>query len=153
MIHLDRHHTILINGSIDRVFPLFTPAGETRWVEGWNPEFIHPESGETCEGMVFRTTHGGEETLWSCLAWEPGRHHVRYARLTPGSRFGFVEVNCRKRSAEQTVVSVRYILTALSTEGASYLSDLTVEAYERMIGEWKVRIERWLTADAIARIG
>jgi hypothetical protein len=147
MIHLDRQHTILVDGAVDRVFPLFTPIGETYWVDGWDPEFIYPESGETREGMVFRTSHGGEETLWSCLAWEPGRHHVRYARVTPGSRFGFVEVNCLERSADQTEASVRYTLTALSAEGASQLSDLTAEAYQRMIDEWRTRIGLWLASN------
>jgi hypothetical protein len=58
MDHVELRHSIVLSGSIDRVFPLFTPAGEKLWVEGWDPEFLHPTSGETCEGMVFRTSPG-----------------------------------------------------------------------------------------------
>lgn len=149
MTHLERQHAIVIDGAIDRVFPLFTPLGETRWVDDWRPEFLYPESGETREGMVFRTHHGGEETLWSCIGWEPHRHHVRYARVTPGSRFGFVDVSCREPSPGQTEASVRYTLTALSAEGAAYLSGLTADAFARMIDDWKGRIERCLAADPV----
>ncbi|WP_214470513.1 hypothetical protein [Mesorhizobium sp. dw_380] len=45
--HLERSHRVLLAGPIDRVFPLFTPIGETLWVEGWQSEFLHPKNGET----------------------------------------------------------------------------------------------------------
>jgi hypothetical protein len=83
MDHVERRHSIVLSGSIDRVFHLFTPAGEKLWVEGWDPEFLHPTSGETCDGMVFRTSHGGEITLWACIDWSPSAYRVRYARVTP----------------------------------------------------------------------
>ncbi|WP_207485501.1 hypothetical protein [Arenibaculum pallidiluteum] len=146
MTHLEREHRILIEGAIDRVFPLFTPIGEMLWVDGWEPDFIFPESGEARDGMIFRTTHGNEETLWSCIAWDPDAHRVRYARVTPGSRFGFVEVLCRETSPQQTEASIRYILTALSQAGASYLADLTPNAYKQMIDGWRPRIESCLKA-------
>lgn len=146
--HLEHQHTILIEGAIDRVFPLFTPIGETLWVEGWTPEFIYPASGETCEGMIFRTSHDDEETLWSCVHWNPDQHQVRYARVTPGSRFGFVEVACQKISPQQTKATVSYIFTALGPAGSSYLSEMTSDAYVRTIDEWRIRIERWLNNNA-----
>jgi hypothetical protein len=70
-IHLERRHSIVLAGPINRVFPLFTPVGETLWVDDWNPDFLHPVNGETCEGMVFRTHHGDELTLWTCVDWSP----------------------------------------------------------------------------------
>jgi hypothetical protein len=36
MDHVERRHSIVLSGSIDCVFPLFTPAGEKLWVEGWD---------------------------------------------------------------------------------------------------------------------
>lgn len=47
MNRIERRHSITVARPIDQVFPLFTPKGETLWVQGWNPDFIHPESGET----------------------------------------------------------------------------------------------------------
>lgn len=147
MRHLEREHSILIDGAIDRVFHLFTPIGEMLWVEGWDPEFVYPRNGEPREGMIFRTTHGGEETLWSCIAWAPGAHRVRYARVTPGSRFGFVEVACREAPLRRTEASVRYTFTALGPPGEAYLANLTAEAYKTMITGWRDRIDAWLAAN------
>jgi hypothetical protein len=141
---LERRHSIVLAGTIDRVFPLFSPAGEKLWVEGWNPEFLHPENGETCRDMVFRTTHGGETTLWACIDWNPSSYRVRYVRVTPSSRFGFVEVVCREVSGGQTEATIAYTFTALSPEGKSYLAGLTGTAFSRMIDDWRTRIDQYL---------
>ncbi|RWP17562.1 MAG: SRPBCC family protein [Mesorhizobium sp.] len=137
--HLERSHSIVLSGPIDRVFPLFTPTGETLWVDGWDPEFLHPQDGETRQGMVFRTAHGDETTLWACTDWTPWR----YVRA-PDSRFGFVEVACRPTADGGTEASIAYTFTALSTAGRSYLSELTEDAFAQMIEGWKLRIEAWL---------
>ncbi|TIO74924.1 MAG: SRPBCC family protein [Mesorhizobium sp.] len=152
MNHLERSHRIVLAGPVERVFPLFTPIGETLWVDGWDPEFLHPKNGETREGMVFRTSHGDETTLWACTDWDPQAHKVRYARVTPESRFGFVEVTCRQVDTGGTQASIAYTLTALNEAGRSYLFELTEDAFERMIEAWKVRIDAWLLKNAAANL-
>ncbi len=148
MNHLERRHSIVLEAPIARVFPLFTPLGEKLWVDGWNPEFLYPANGETSDGMVFRTRHGEEETLWACVEWDPAVHRVRYARVTPTSRFGFVEVMCRETDANCTEATVAYAFTALTPGGQSYLSDMTEAAFARMIEEWKKRLNQWLLGNA-----
>lgn len=140
MTHVERRHTITLAMPVEMAFPLFTPAGERDWVDGWEPEFLYPADGATGAGMVFRTRHGGEETLWSCIEWSPAEHRVRYARVTPGSRFGHVEVACRADGGG-TVVSVCYALTALSAEGEALLAALTEEAFRDGIDSWRAAIE------------
>ncbi len=144
MAHIDRHHRITLAGPIDQIFPLFTPKGETRWVEGWEPQFLHPENGDTQQDMVFRTVAEAEETLWACIDWNPSRYRVRYVRVTPGSRFGFVGVACHAVSPEATEVAVNYQFTALTTAGQSYLANLTADAFAVMIDGWQQRITRYL---------
>jgi hypothetical protein len=144
MDHLERRHCIVLQGTIARVFPLFTPIGETYWVDDCAPEFLHPGSGDTVEGMVFRTTHGAEATLWACVDWDPSRYRVRYARVTPSSRFGFVEVACRPAPHDRTEAAISYTFTALTSEGRTYLASLTASVFEEMIEDWRMRIDRWL---------
>ncbi|MER9581239.1 hypothetical protein [Mesorhizobium sp. M0276] len=151
--HLERSHRVVLSGPIDRVFPLFTPIGETLWVDGWEPEFLYPQSGETQQGMVFRTDHDGESTLWACTDWDPAAHRVRYVRVTPDSRFGFVEVACRVAAGGGTEASIAYTFTALNAAGRSYLSALTPEAFARMIEGWRIRIDAWLLSGASAGSG
>jgi hypothetical protein len=71
-------------------------------------------------------------------------HRIRYVRVTPDSRFGFVEVACRPTADGGTEASIAYTFTALSTAGRSYLSELTEDAFAQMIEGWKLRIEAWL---------
>ena len=144
MQHIDRRHSIVLSAPVDRVFPLFTPRGEKHWAAGWDPEFLHPTDGETREGMVFRTTHGGETTLWTCTAWEPAAHLVRYMRVTPDSRVAVVEVRCREAFSGGTEATVSYAITALNKTGQAYLAGLTEEAFARMIDGWQTSIDRWL---------
>ncbi|RUW97446.1 MAG: SRPBCC family protein [Mesorhizobium sp.] len=151
--HLERSHSIVLSGPVDRVFPLFSPIGESLWVAGWDPEFLHPQSGETRQGMVFRTTHGDETTLWACTHWDPRIHQVRYVRVTPDSRFGFVDVACRQVTSGDTEALISYTLTALSEAGRSYLSELTEDAFTGMIETWKVRIDASLLSDVSAGSG
>jgi hypothetical protein len=145
--HVERRHVIVLAGPIGDVFPLFTPAGETAWVENWRPDFLFPASGETSDGMVFRTGEGDEVTLWSCIGWNPSAHHIRYVRVTPASRFGFVEVACRELPEGRTEASVAYSFTALSPNGRLYLAELTERAFAAMIDEWRTRIDRRLLGD------
>jgi hypothetical protein len=151
--HLERRHSIILSGPIDQVFPLFTPAGETTWMDDWNPEFLYPTGGETREGMVFRTGHGDDVTLWACIDWNPSAHRVRYARVTPASRFALVEVICAEAPDRRTEASVAYSFTALSPSGRSFLAELTESAFARMIEDWRTRIDRWLAGDHGARAG
>lgn len=146
MRHIERQHAVDLPLPIERVFPLFTPKGEMDWVDDWNPKFLHPESGETRAGMVF-TTHGaGEETLWSCIEWAPEEHRVRYARVTPGSRFGFVQIECSAAAPARTEVTVTYAFTALSDAGQAYLAAVTESAFAAMIEDWKRRIHARIIA-------
>ena len=150
MARIERRHRIVLSGPIEQVFPLFTPEGEKRWVEGWDPTYFHPTTGETCEGMVFRTEHGGEVTLWACIAWIPDTHQVRYARVTPESRFGFVDVKCRVISPGQTEAVVSYVITALSAAGDAQLATITEQSFAQMIEGWRERIDALLQKQSAA---
>lgn len=137
MRHLDLSHTITLPGPVDAIFPLFTPLGEKDWVPGWDPEFLHPEDGGTARGMVFRTRHGGEETLWTCADWEPERRYVRYIRVTPASRFGAVAVTCEAAGPDATRATIGYTYTALTPAGEAALDAMDAVSFTAMIDRWR----------------
>ena len=128
-------HEIVVDRPASEAFPLFTPKGEEAWVPGWAPTYIRPESGETCEEMIFTTGEGEEKTFWTCLSWQPEQWHVRYLRLTPASRVAFVDVRCMPDGPERTRVRVAYDVQALSDHGRAYLHDLTESAFANSIDE------------------
>jgi len=148
MKHLARSHAIDLDFPPDEVFPLFTPEGEKLWIKEWDPKFIHPASGKTLEGMVFTTGTGDESTYWSLVAYDPRRRHARYARVTPASRFGFVQVNCSPHGDRGTRVEVSYTFTALTEAGNAFLDNFSEDSFRAMIEGWKRLIEAWLHRQA-----
>lgn len=141
-------HEIEIDGSADDVLQLFTPRGEEEWVPGWAPRYLHPETGETTEEMLFTTGAGDETTYWTCLKWEPEQHHARYLRVTPASRIAFVDVVCRAAAAGRTAVRVSYDIHALNGEGRSYIEMMDDAAFAAMIEEWAALIRKACAARA-----
>jgi RimJ/RimL family protein N-acetyltransferase len=128
----------------EKALRLFSPEGERSWVVGWDPEYLHPNHASTAQGSVFRTAHGGEETLWMILAYDPSRGEAEYMRVSPGSRMGTVRVKCRGEGEGRTRVIVTYALTGLSLAGNAVLTDLTPEKYTLMLSGWRDRIAEFL---------
>jgi hypothetical protein len=142
--HVSRSHEITIDAPIADVFPLFTPAGEELWVEGWKPDYLHPDSGETRRGMIFTTGQGAERTIWSVADYDPERHVARYVRVTPASRFGYVDIACEPAGTTRTRVRVAYTYTALTESGNGFIERFTEESYRQMIEEWRELIGAYL---------
>lgn len=138
-IHSDDSHTIHLPAPPARTFLFFTPEGERNWVDGWEPHYFHRPEGESLEGTVFSTTHGGEQTLWCVASHDPTGHRVRYSRLSPGSRAALVDVDCRVQG-EETAVTVRFRSTGLSEAGNAIVGSMSGPAYRTMIEDWRTLI-------------
>ncbi len=140
-----RAHAIELNAPPEAVFPLFTPLGEKKWVEGWKPRMLYPPSGEAMEGTVFITRQPGEaDTIWNILSYAPEIFRVKYARVTPGSRFGIVEVRCEKAESDRSRVQVSYIFTTLSEEGNKFIDGFSEAYFSDYIDSWGVALNRFL---------
>ena len=139
-MHVERTGRFTLPIAPDQALPYFTPEGESRWVPGWEAVPRHAPEGELArEGAVFTTAVGGEETLWMVLAFDRERRQARYARITPRSRMGTVDVACRPHGTG-TEVEVTYALTSLSLEGDAVLEALTEDAYAEMLADWERKI-------------
>lgn len=129
---------------------LFTPAGEERWVPGWEPVYLHPEGKATQPGMIFTTGAGEGQAIWYLADFDTTRHYSRYVRTTPGLRTGTVEILCTPDGDEATLVQVTYELVALSLAGADELRDFEGPAFVAMIEGWRTVIEERIIAPALA---
>jgi hypothetical protein len=134
---------IAVGAPPDEAFELFTPEGERRWAEGWDPEWVDPAGATRGVGAVFRTRHGGEETIWVMVDGDRPAGRVRYVRDTPGSRIGTVEVRCAPAPGGGSLARVTYDLTALSPSGAEYLARFE-SGYGEMLASWEREIARAL---------
>ncbi|HEY7888680.1 MAG TPA: SRPBCC family protein [Steroidobacteraceae bacterium] len=132
-----------LDAPVARVFPLFTALGEKTWAQGWEPEVL---SGEEERGSVFRTVHGDRKATWIVVDYRPAEGRVSYARLVQGSNMGLVDVHCSAASGG-TQVSVRYTLTAVSSQGQAFVTEfLDPISYGHMIEDWRRAISKALAA-------
>jgi MOSC domain-containing protein YiiM len=139
-LSISRTGTVDVACPVAEAFTYFTPDGERLWVPDFDPEYLHPLSGDQTEGAVFTTTHGGERTLWMILRFSPADGVAEYARVTPGSRRGIVRVRVEATGATAARATICYELTALSDSGNDVLAAMTDAAYAEMMVDWQRRI-------------
>ena len=120
-------------------FDLFTAEGERLWVDGWEPRILSA-CGATEPGVVFLTSHGGEETIWVVLDADGQDGRLRYARVSPGRRAGTVEVRLHPDGGG-TRVEVAYDLTALGADGEVAVHSMDEAGFAEMLTQWKKMIE------------
>ena len=113
------------------------------WVPGWEPRFLWPLDGRTQKGMVFLTGHGAEETFWTVVDFDEGKHRARYCRITPGSRSVLVEIRCAATGPSETEVEVRYSLTGHNEAGNEAVR-MFVATFPAMMEDWRALILKWI---------
>jgi hypothetical protein len=123
---------------------LFTPEGERRWAEGWDPRYPEPDRREG-PGAVFTTGYGGHQTTWIMVDHRP--ETVRYARVTEGMTAGTVAVDIVASREDSTRVRVTYDITALTPAGESWLDTFDAD-YESAIAGWSTEIAAALQRSA-----
>ena len=137
---VERAHDFTVPLALAEAFQLFTPQGERRWAEGWDPVFLQPADGRTTRGMVFTTAHGREDTIWMMVRHEPAAGLVEYVRCTPASRMGRVLVHCTPLDPARTRVNVVYALTGLTESGNELIRGLDDAHFREFIGSWEKSI-------------
>jgi MOSC domain-containing protein YiiM len=146
-LSVTRSGTLRVAAPMARAFPFFTPDGERLWVPGFDPQYLHPLSGEQGVGAIFTTAHGGEDTLWMVLRFSPSEGVAEYARVTPGSRGGTVHVALEPVDAVTTQATITYDLASTSEAGDEKLRAFTA-AYAEMLADWERKIEQALRHDS-----
>jgi hypothetical protein len=127
----------------EHAFPLFSPRGEEAWVPGWKPEMLHPAGAEWETGLVFRTVHDGQESIWFVRSLDRDAHRVTYDRVDLGMTATTVSVRCEAAGSDTTNVSVTYTFVGITDAGNAF-----VRAQKR--DEFAAKMERW--QDAIAAL-
>ena len=132
--------TFELDCSPDTAIALFTPEGERRWEQGWDPTY---HSGATDETGAVWTTSDREHVTWVTTDRAPTR--VRYARVSSSGTAGLVEVACEPL-AGKTLVRVTYDLTAY-TPGVERRLQAFADSFPEMLRQWRVATAAALTTD------
>jgi hypothetical protein len=110
--------------------PLFTPEGERRWVDGWDPNYFSTATDEV--GAVWQAAAGADST-W--VTTDRTEDRVRYARISSNGTVGLVEVVCTP-AAGGTSVRVTYDITACSPSAVVSLRQF-VDGFADMLAHWQ----------------
>lgn len=133
---------------VEKVFPLFSPEGEKRWVPGWDYENVMG-SIELSEDYVFLTKdhdHGMAEAIWLVKRYEPESYLVEFYKIEPGHKVGVVTVKCAAPGGRTTRVTVTYKYVALSAEGEAFIAAFDEPTYASFIGEWRELLASYLAS-------
>lgn len=131
-----RSADITVGLAREQALALFTPEGERRWAEGWDPQYPEVRRREG-PGAVFLTRHGGHETTWIVI--DQRTEGIRYARVVDGMTAGTIAVDVLGSSENATQLRVTYDLTALTDAGETWLEAFDAH-YESEIAAWSTAI-------------
>ncbi len=144
---ISRTNSIELNGSIDKVFYLFTPIGEKKWAEGWEPKVIYPHNEKVKEGMVFSTRHIDEHlTYWVVVDYNAEEYFVQYVNFIYDYRSVVLKIKCNRINENKTEAVVNYLYTSLSEKGNEFIDSVTEEEQKEYIESWQKDINNYLSA-------
>jgi len=127
------------------VFPLLCPVRECDWLDGWNYQMIHSESGLIEKDCVFTTPmHGNEDTVWQVTQYDPESFRIEFVRFTPGDNVVKINIKLRKVHASLTESTITYRYTALSRDQNSYLEFELEQDFKNSMTWWEKAINHYL---------
>lgn len=130
---------------IEKLFPLFSPEGETLWVPGWDYENVMGTT-ELSENYVFLTKshdHGSTEAIWMVKSYEPESSRVQFYKIEPGDKVGIITVQCSEPAPGRTEVRITYEYIAIAEKGNRFVESFDEGTYADFIGEWETLLLKY----------
>ncbi len=152
LTHTRNEFTFVAKASYERVFPLFGAWEEKKWAEGWEPQFVYPQSPSDQPGMVFTIAHGGMKSVWTNTAFDAAGGHVQYVYVIHDALVTLVDIHLTKAGVNETRVSVVYERTALSPEANDHVAHLA-KGDAKSGPEWEEAINGYLAKAGTAPAG
>jgi hypothetical protein len=150
---LSRVATITLNGSLEKVFPLFGAIEEKKWADGWDPVVLYPLSDQLEKGMVFTTTghgHGESKYAWIVSGYQMENHLIEYIVSTV-NRYWVISIECVPTSATETKATIRYTYTGLTELGNEINRHAIEKMYARNLEDWQEAINHYLRTGEVLR--
>jgi hypothetical protein len=144
---VSRSHTIIVIDEPGKVFSMFTPEEEKKWVPGWDYTPIYPQDGSIEKNSMFLTTahdHAKMPAIWIVSNYKPLSYCIDYLRIETDIKIGKIEIACNDARNGKTCVSVTYTYTSLSDEGNLFLESFTDDYYVQYLSDWEKAINHYL---------
>src|SRR5437899_12280381 len=123
--------TIMLNGSVSDVTPLFGPVREAEWTPDWSTRFIHPVQGVQREGVGFTTSPGdGRDRLWLLTTYDVRNGRVEYVVVTPAVTANEIKIRVIPDREQHCKATITYRRSALTPEGKEEVGKLQAHRAE-----------------------
>ncbi|MFO0698606.1 MAG: hypothetical protein U0236_05210 [Nitrospira sp.] len=120
----------------DKVFPFLCPVREYEWIEPWQCELLHSDSGMAEKNCVFRTRAPGElsDDMWVISRYEPNAR-IEFVRVN-ACRVMTLAITLTDNGDGATSAVNEQVLVGLTEEGNQRLDDMAKDFFfEMRMGE------------------
>lgn len=138
-VHKESVGVIHMALAFEKAFSLFNAEGERRWAAGWEPRFLHPESG-VGEGAVFQTAKGAGTATWVQTRDDPVAGLASFVYVLPDHHAAMVDVDVTPDGSCRSQASVKYRMTSLSSDGDEFVRAFA-EAFQDFMVHWEEAIQ------------
>lgn len=143
---------IILNDSIEKVFPLFSPLEEKKWENDWNPDFLYPSNGEFVENLVFNTKSSNKiekKFNWIISYLDIKDYLVVYTVFTE-NRVWTIKVQCVDIEKNKTAAEIKYTFTSLNKKGIEINRESLEKMYKKDLKDWETAINYFLKTGKIS---
>jgi hypothetical protein len=140
--HIRRTGQISLQGSVQKVFPLFGPVDEAKWAPGWEPSLKYGSNAEL--GTVFTTETSTHPAIWIVTRYDANSHDMQYTTVFPEDRVMQLDIACHPADAAETRCDVAYTITALSDSAIAAVEHYTQDRHDERIAHWQIAINHYL---------
>ncbi|MGD8426949.1 MAG: hypothetical protein PVH63_04915 [Balneolaceae bacterium] len=138
-------YTQKIKGTPREIFPLLCPERECDWLDGWDYEMIHSQSGFAEGNCVFKTPmHGKNDTYWVVSRYDPENFIIEFVRFTLPEVIVQIAIQVLGSASDFTDVRVSYTYTALSRAQLEYLKNQLEDDFEDSMSWWEKSMNYYL---------
>ena len=129
-----------LTASPGKAIELFTPEGERKWAEGWDPVYANvPDARRAGTGTVFITDAHSVRRFWIVDQYDRKACIVRYTVFAPDQSVTRIEVRVTARPGG-SIARVTYDRTALNAEADANVEHFALHAH-MMQSEWQNAID------------
>jgi hypothetical protein len=147
---ISRTASIILDGCVDSVFPLFGAREEKKWARGWDPGFIYPEEGNFTRNQVFRTSSSNDvekEFNWILSHLDLSGSLIVYTVFTE-NRVWTIRIKCRESGKDKTRADITYTYTGLNETGDALNRIALEEMYKHDLRDWEEEINLFLKKES-----
>jgi hypothetical protein len=144
-------HSIVIDSTPEKVFPLLCPVREGEWAEHWVGKPIYSISGVSEENAVFATKHPNEEdTIWFVINYDKNKYINEMLYYMPKGQLVRLYMRVFALEKNKSRIEVQYVRTGLNDRGNQ--SIITSKSnFIPMMKEWERSLNHYLTTGKMLR--